>query len=381
MANKGKAKKQECLDESKLELFTPIDIMKPVFWGKGSEEICERVIGAQNGRTYAEIKEDGFRLQLHKKGERIEGFSSSLGGLDMRQFPEVKLGKLPDCVLECEITGDKPGVMGFEEVFSRGIKFGAVAKNLDAYLESGATDEHKVKLRVFDTLYWEDKFLVNRPLSERRTFTECIGEPGIEPSKLQIVNSSGDLWSLYNHAINNADEGLVCKDPSSIYIPGDRKEWIKVKRFETLDLAVLGVFIREGKLVEILGGTFNNGRYETLAKVNAKTGGLYELIDQKLKKNYVKNVPDNVIMNPRVSQTGHDWPTYFIKPEKTMVVQVGVMNFYYKKNCYSCGLKDSNAFSVRNPVLERVREDKTPEMATTTNKVRGFYFAERRLNN
>jgi len=380
MAKGKKAKEVEGLDEGKLELFTPIDIMKPVFWGKGSEEICERVINEQNGRTYAEIKEDGYRLQLHKKGDRIEGFSSSLGGLDMRQFPEIKLGRLPDCILECEITGDKPGVMGFEEVFSRGIKFGAVAKNLDEYLESSKCKEHRAKLRVFDTLYWNDKFLVNKPLTERRTFTECISEPGIEPSKLQIVNSSGDLWTLYNHAINNADEGLVCKDPSSIYIPGDRGEWVKVKRFETLDLAVLGVFIREGKLVEILGGTFNNGKYETLAKVNAKTGGLYEIIEKKLKRNYVKNVPSNVIMNPRVSMTGHDWPTYFIKPEKTMVVQVGVMNFYYKKNCYSCGLKEGNAFSVRNPVLERVREDKTPQMATSTKKISAFYEAERKIN-
>jgi ATP-dependent DNA ligase len=379
MANKGKAKKPENLDESKLKLFTPIEIMKPVFWGKGSEEICERVIGEQNGSTYAEIKEDGFRLQLHKKGDRIEGFSSSLGGLDMRQFPEVKLGKLPDCILECEITGDEPGVTGFEKVFSRGIKFGAVAKGLDEYLGSEKVVNNNIKLRVFDTLYWHDKFLVNRPLMERRTFTECINESGIEPSKLQIVNSSADLWTLYNRVINNADEGLVCKDSSSIYIPGDRKEWVKVKRFETLDLAILGVFLKEGRIVEILGGTFNNGRYETLAKVNAKTGGLYEIIEKKLKKNYVKNVPVNVIMNPKVSVGGHDWPTYFIKPKNTMVVQVGVMNFYYKKNCYSCGLKDGNAFSVRNPVLERVREDKKPEMATSTDKIRGFYFAERGL--
>lgn len=381
MANKGKAKKQEGLDESTLKLLTPIGLMKPVFIGKGSRELCEKIITDHSGQTYAEIKEDGYRMQIHKKGDVVEGFTSSLSPANMKQFPEIKLDRLPDCILDCEITGaDKPGISGYEDVKKR-FRFKMSEGKLEQHLSSGIVEQHRMKLRVFDTLYWDDKFLVNRPLSERRTFTECIDEPGIGPSKLQIMGSGENLWNLFSGAVGTGEEGLVCKNPGSIYIPGDRKEWIKVKRAETLDLAVLGVYMKDGRVIEVLCGTFNKGVYETLAKINAKTEGIGEMVNAVLKKNYVKSIPNFVYMNPSVSNGSEDWPTYFIKPEKTMVLEVDVINFQYGKNCYSCGLKEGNAFSVRSPVLKRVREDKKPEMATSTDKVRGFYFAERRLKN
>src|SRR3989344_8248441 len=104
-----------------IALFTPIESMNPLYLGN-SDSLYEDVLEKQGGNTRAEIKEDGYRIQIHKKGEEIMGYTRSLNSVEMRLFPELtkSLSKLPDCILDSELTGTRGvGHQGFQAIQKR----------------------------------------------------------------------------------------------------------------------------------------------------------------------------------------------------------------------------------------------------------------------
>lgn len=87
---------------------------------------------------------------------------------------------------------------------------------------------------VFDIILLNDEVLTNKPLKERveklkRTLkTE---KPGvIVLSEIKEVTSRQEIIDELNTAVNKEDEGIVIKDPNSIYKYSDRKSgWFKMK--------------------------------------------------------------------------------------------------------------------------------------------------------
>ena len=360
-----------------IALFTPIESMNPLYLGN-SDSLYEEVLEKQGGNTRAEIKEDGYRLQIHKKGEEIRGYTRSLNSVEMRLFPELtkSLSKLPDCILDSELTGAKGvGHQGFQAVQKR-FRHKIDEQGLESYLISSRLSEHPLHLKVFDTLYWEGASLLDLPLRERRSFTERVDLTNVNPSTQYNIKSSGELQGLFQKLVNQQYEGLVCKRPDSLYLPGKRtNDWIKLKRAETYDLAVLGVYLTTGKLSSILCGTRNSeGNYETLTKVNARSEGLDAVLFPLLQRHFVTTVPTQLILHDHIPDK--DVPDYFIHPARSQLVEVGAMNICYSDNWQSCGRGDGKAYALRMAVLYRVREDKRIDACMTTEQIRERYIAE-----
>ncbi len=363
-----------------MKIFTPIESMNPVYLGAADDELYEEVLKEHNGATFAEIKEDGYRMQVHKKGDVIKAYTRSMNEIILELFPELNqsMQNLPDCIIDAELIGDeKIGHEGFDMI-KRRFRPRISKKGIEDYLKSGIVKEMPIALRVFDTLYWGDEELLDKPLRERREYTKNILEKKITPSTQRVISSHEELKEWFEELTGKNYEGLVCKNPDSVYAAGKRtNDWIKLKRAETLDLAVLGAYMENEAISQILCGTYNDKlqKFETLAKVNAKRKGMNEEIYPSLKRAFVKKCPKEIALNPAIKED--DMPDYFIQAEKTIVVEVAAMNFNRSKNWHSCGLDDGNAYSLRIGWLKGLRDDKLPKQATTTEQVKKLYEKER----
>lgn len=328
------------------------------------------ILKTHNGRTSAELKYDGYRFQLHKKGDIVTAFTRNLKKVHLELFPELSdsIENLPDCILDCELNGGI-GHKGFKKVRSR-FRHSVNKKKLEEYLSSGIVDNAPLELKVFDVLYWEGKELLNIPLEKRREFTEKIGEKKIAYGRQWQIKNVEGLKDLFDEVTGEKHEGLVCKDYNSLYLPGVRG-WYKLKKFETLDLALLGVYMNDkDEISQALCGTYNpdTRSYEALCKVNAKRQGLNKQIEAMLERKFINRKPRNI----KVSEKMKRKPEFYVVPSSSLVLEVRAMNIMRSKNEYMCGLDDGKSYSLRIGWVYGIREKK-PKQATTTQQLVKLY--------
>ena len=367
----------------KTKIFTPIESVNPLYLGGADEDLYQRILQEHNGRTFAEIKEDGYRMQIHKKGERIMAFTRSMNPILLDLFPELKpsLKKLPDCILDSELLGEnRIGHEAYDSVKHRfRSRIGDIGK--EEYLRSGIIDKLPLTIKVFDTLNWENNSLLDMSLEDRRKYTEKIDNKKIRPSIKNEITDSGKLQNLFEGLVEKRYEGLVCKNPASLYVPGSRNtDWIKLKRAESIDLTVIGLYMAGNNISQLLCGSYNPKKevFETLAKVNAKRNSMNCELENLLKNNYLTTCPNNVVLNPAIIKTPLAYPDYFVAPEKSIVVEVAAMNFCRSKNWHSCNLDEKGlSYSLRIAWLKDIRSDKSFKQTTTVDQIKSFYDAER----
>lgn len=110
---------------------------------------------------------------------------------------------------------------------------------------------------VFDILLYDDTILTNKPLKERieyikKAFQEIEGR--IVYSKQETASTNQQVVDALNKAIDCRLEGIVVKDPESVYKPSMRGGgWFKVKPDymlglnDDLDLIVVGGYYGTGR--------------------------------------------------------------------------------------------------------------------------------------
>lgn len=363
------------------KIFAPIDSQNPIYLGAADDELFEEVLREHGGVTFAEIKEDGYRAQVHKRGNVAKAFTRQGNEILLNLYPELNssIANLPDCILDCELIGEgRVGKNGFNIVKSR-FRHRINESKVQEYLGSGIVEDMPLALRVFDTLRWEETDVLNLPFNQRRRYTEGILENKIVPSVGRTIDNSDELSEWFNSLTGEFYEGLVCKNPESVYLPGKRtSDWVKLKRSETLDLVVLGVYFSQDELSQILCGSYNSStkQFETLAKVNAKRNGMNEELVPLLQGYLLESAPANVLINP-VMYKQKRGPDFFVNPLCAPVVEVSAMNFHYSNNWHSCGLgKSGKSYSLRIGWLKDIRQDKGAVDATSTSQVKDFYESE-----
>jgi len=341
-----------------VSIFTPVESMNPLYLQ--GDDIFSEIIELHK-TTMAEIKEDGYRAQIHKKGKNVNLFTRAHNSIVFELFPELHdtLMSIPDCILDTELIGSgKIGKDGFDSV-KRRFRPKISDKGKQEYLQSGIVSEYPLELRVFDVLFWKEKDITGLPLSERRKITQDISVGRISPSLQRIISDPAELRSHFEELTGSNYEGLVCKNPASAYQPGARnKDWIKIKREETFDLAVLGAYYSKGRLAQLLCGTWNpeSGKYETLAKVNAQRQGLDRQVEPLLAK--LKRKPASFVLADGCE------PEVYVSPKKSPIVEVAAMNIQFGETSHTCGFDGKNAYSLRIGWLKSIRDDKNTPMTS-----------------
>src|SRR5580693_237527 len=194
------------------------------------------------GEDYVyEIKLDGFRCVAFVDGEEL--FLQSRSGKDLgRYFPELAF-PVGRYVLDGEIV--VRGGDGREDFDALGQRIHPASSRVE--LLSRETPAVYV---AFDLLAQADRSLLERPFGERRAALEAlIGGGDFEHAPIELI-ASVNTAAEAEHWLREA-EGVIAKERSAVYLPGQRKGMVKVKRTRTIDAVVAGW--RPGKEPDTVG--------------------------------------------------------------------------------------------------------------------------------
>ena len=335
------------LTEAALQIGTPIRCMlaTPV---ADADEVMRRV-GAE---AWIEDKYDGIRAQLHlapESGPRL--FSRDLNDVTAA-FPEVAeaaaaLGHR--LVIDGELVPYRAGsALDFASLQTR---LGRVRPSAELI------GQVPVVLVAFDLLHLDGLDLLETPLRDRRAALDSLNLAERSggrflTSLLSRASSADEVEAHFNDARLRRNEGLMVKDPASVYQPGRRGlGWLKLKKaLATLDCVVVGVEWGHGKRRAMLSDyTFavrapGDGGLLTIGK--AYTG----LTDAQI-----------AVMTERFKEiTLRDSGRY-----RSVVPEV-VVEIAFDRIMRSA--RHKSGFAMRFPRIVRIRDDKTPvqidELAT-----------------
>jgi DNA ligase-1 len=216
------------------------------------------------GEFFVEDKFDGIRAQAHVQNGRVAIYSRTLDEISTR-FPELRapLAELPtDVILDGEIISARGNEI---------LPFSDLQKRLGRKMVSQALlDSTPAVFVAWDVLYAAGRVLINDRLQKRREKLEALissaNQGTVRLSQARRFNNAAALDDEFNAARARGNEGLMIKDPASLYKPGRRgREWLKLKKaLATLDVVVTTVELGHGKRRGVLSDyTFAVRRSET----------------------------------------------------------------------------------------------------------------------
>ena len=238
------------LDDASLALFHPIKFMLA-----SPAEDADEIVKRLGVPVWVEDKYDGIRAQLHRDGEDVRLYSRDLHDIS-GQFPEVVEGATGldwNGILDGEILAWRDGAV---------LPFISLQARLGRKSPSAAIREEIPVIYVaFDVLGLGSgngrpvEALLREPLEDRRRRLETLKLPladdggAFAMSHLVSVTTSEGLEDAFRGARERRNEGLMVKDPRSIYSPGRRGlGWLKMKKaLATIDCVVVGVEVGHGK--------------------------------------------------------------------------------------------------------------------------------------
>jgi DNA ligase-1 len=245
LAATARAAKEGTLEKLELRTFNPIHFMLA-----SPEPTAEAIAARLADPIWVEEKYDGIRCQVHKEADRVEFYSRELRRIT-GQFPDLaaRVKKIPaDFIADGELLAWQNGrALPFAELQKRlGRKGGA-----DFFL--GA--EIPVSLSLYDLVGLDGHSLLKFPLRERRARLDALPlVSGVERAPYQLVSGAAAVEAAFLQARARGNEGLMAKDPESLYLPGRRGlAWLKLKKaYATLDVVVVGVEWGHGKRRHVL---------------------------------------------------------------------------------------------------------------------------------
>jgi DNA ligase-1 len=345
--------RNDALATAALHLGRPIRFMlaTPV---ADADEVMRRV----GDEAWIEDKYDGIRAQLHLANGRARLFSRDLNDITI-SFPEVASAAATldhRLVIDGELVPYRAGsVMDFASLQTR---LGRVNPGPELL------EQVPVVLVAFDLLHLDGNDLLETPLRQRRAALEGLDLPGRSGERFLLSNlatarSADEVERHFADARERHNEGLMVKDPDSVYQPGRRGlGWLKLKKaLATLDCVVVGVEWGHGKRRNVLSDyTFSVRASEEADAPLLTIGKAYTgLTDAEI-----------ATMTERfTSITLRDFGRYrTVHPE--VVVEIA-FDRIMRSNRHKSG------FAMRFPRIVRIRDDKTPADIDTLGTVEALF--------
>lgn len=347
-------------------------------------ELTERLPDAQTilekmgGKAHVQYKYDGFRVQIHKDGNKVRLFSRNLEETTP-MMPEVVEGTLKQVKAKTIILDSE--ALAFNPTSEEFLPFQETTKRRRKYKIEEKAKELPLKAFVFDIIYLNGKSLIGLPLDERVKLLkkEIEGEDILIPEPGEFTSSVDRIVELFNDAITKGLEGLIVKRPDSKYEAGARNfNWVKLKRHslgelkDTIDCVILGYIFGRGKRAGFGAGSLLVGIYDdkkdtfvTVSKIGTGlTDEEWKEIHQRADKIKVEKKPARVESEIE--------PTVWIKPE--IVIEV-LADEITKSPVHTAGkVNREPGYALRFPRLVRFRgADKKPEDATTVKELLEMY--------
>ncbi len=385
-------------------LFTPILMMR-----------AERLSNAQDiiehiGKCAVEPKYDGFRLQIHCQklkvnpamaGEKLKIaknkvrlYSRNLEDVT-RMYPDlvegiIKEAKIDEIICEGEAIGFNPSTgdfLPFQETVQRKRKYDITEK----------AKEIPLKLFLFDALLIDGKTLLDTPFSKRRSLlSDSFIKGKIDASTVfvadeKIIDDPKKLELLFEESVSKGLEGVIAKKLDGVYRAGAREwNWIKYKKSysskltDTIDCLVMGYDVGRGKRTDFGIGAFLVGIYDpkkdvfvTVSKIGTGlTDEEWKTLKVKSQKLKVKSQPKNYDVDRNIKCDVWLDPSIVLEVRADEITKspVHTAGRVMKPTKTGKGEEvDTPGFALRFPRLERFRDDRRPEDATTVKEIEKMY--------
>jgi len=313
-----------------------------------------------------EYKYDGFRLQIHRKGESIKLITRRLEDVT-NQFPDVvdsvkKNIDSEDYIIDCEIIGIDPKT-------KKWLPFQNISQRIKRKYEiTRMTKEIPVVVKIFDAMEIGGKNLLNETFSERREMlTKIVKEEKdkINLAKQIILSDENEVGKFYEESLAQGNEGIMMKNLDAPYKPGSRVGYgVKIKPvMESLDLAIIGAEWGEGKrsgwltsytiaCIDEDGNFLEIGKVGTGLKEKETEGLSFAEMTEELK--------DKIISSKGRQVT--------IKPETVLEIEYEEIQ---KSPNYKSG------FALRFPRIKSKRDDMRAEEISTIEQVEELYHVQK----
>ncbi len=231
-------KEAKSLEKIKLEVGKPIKAML----AQKAKDIDDafKHLGAP---LCVEYKYDGFRLLIHKKGDKITLFTRSLENVT-KQFPEV-IGYIKEFIKGDSFILDSEAV-GYDKKTKKYTDFQAISQRIRRKYDIGKlSDKLPVEVNVFDILYYNGKSELETPFKKRTELLRGIIKEHpykLIASKMIITSEKKEVEIFYKKALKDNQEGVMFKNLESPYKPGRRVgNMLKMKPEENeIDLVITG---------------------------------------------------------------------------------------------------------------------------------------------
>jgi DNA ligase-1 len=346
------------LASASLALFHPLKFML----ASPAEDAAE-IVARLGPEVWVEDKYDGIRAQLHKRGSEVRLYSRDLHDISSG-YPEIVAAAATlawDGILDGEVLAWREGTV---------LPFIALQGRLGRKTPSEAIQaEVPVIYVAFDALALGPGQgrpvapLLREPLTERRARLDALDLPLADDggrfarSHLMAAADADAVEAAFIDARARRNEGLMVKDPESIYAPGRRGlGWLKMKKaLATIDCVVVGVEVGHGKRHGVLSDyTFavRDTASDRLVNIGKAYSGLTDAEIAEMTRWFEAHT---------IARFGR-----YHQVEPTVVVEIAF-------DVIVRSARHGSGFSLRFPRIVRLRPDKTPDEIDTVESVTALY--------
>jgi DNA ligase-1 len=357
------------LGEARMRLFHPIDFM-----------LASPAETAEDALSYfpdalVEDKYDGIRAQAHVANGEVRIFSRTRDDItpSFPELPDALAGHQEPAILDGEIVAwSSSGASGNGD--PRALPFSVLQQRLGRKkVSEKMLRDIPVAYLVFDVLYAGNELLLNVPLRERGKVLDGLladrkpatalrreaqsrlmfGEEddalgaSVVRAPVFAAHSPEELETLFTAAQARGNEGLMIKDPNSLYTPGRRgKSWLKMKKeLATLDVVVTGVEYGHGKRIGALSDyTFAVWDGDRLVNIGKAYSGLTDTEIAEMTRWFLAHTLEDHGLRLVV--------------EPSIVLEVAFNNMMVST-------RHESGYALRFPRIVRIRTDKLAEDADT----------------
>ncbi|KAL9253223.1 DNA ligase 1-like protein [Drosera capensis] len=347
---------------------------------RGVSEIVEKF----HDMVYTcEYKYDGERAQIHYMEDGSVEIYSRNAERNTGKFPDVvvavkrlKKPSVSSFVLDGELVAydrEKQKILPFQVLSTRARK--------NVTLSDIKID---VCIYAFDILYLNGKPLLHEQLSVRREllYESFEEEPGYFHFATAVTsNDLEEIQKFLDAAVSASCEGLIVKtlDREATYEPSKRSHnWLKLKKDymesigDSVDLVPIGAFYGRGKRTGVYGAFLlacydgSNEEFQSICKIG--TGFSEAVLEER----------SNSLRSKSYYRFGDTMnPDVWFEPSEVWEVKAADLTISPVHRA-AVGIVDaSKGISLRFPRLVRIRDDKLPEQATSSEQIADMFFAQK----
>ncbi|OAP13598.1 LIG1 [Arabidopsis thaliana] len=336
-----------------------------------------------------EYKYDGERAQIHFMEDGTFEIYSRNAERNTGKYPDVALAlsrlKKPSVksfILDCEVVAfdrEKKKILPFQILSTR------ARKNVNV-------NDIKVGVCIFafDMLYLNGQQLIQENLKIRREklYESFEEDPGYFQFATAVTsNDIDEIQKFLDASVDVGCEGLIIKtlDSDATYEPAKRSNnWLKLKKDymdsigDSVDLVPIAAFHGRGKRTGVYGAFLlacydvDKEEFQSICKIG--TGFSDAMLDERS-----SSLRSQVIATPKQYYRVGDSlnPDVWFEPTEVWEVKAADLTISPVHRAATGIVDPDKGISLRFPRLLRVREDKKPEEATSSEQIADLYQAQK----